>query len=136
VIIISAGFEETGREGAERQRQLMNIAQEHNIRVIGPMSWVSSTRSVHSMRPSRSICRTGADWASCRSQARSAHRWSPRLPPSRGAWPPRKSDQKASKREFGGRFSGQRHIGAAERIGHCGCSPLARGSPHWREWAR
>jgi acetyltransferase len=35
-IVISAGFEETGKEGAERQRQLLEIAEEHGIRVLGP----------------------------------------------------------------------------------------------------
>ena len=35
-IVISAGFEEIGKEGAERQRRLVEIAEEHEIRVLGP----------------------------------------------------------------------------------------------------
>lgn len=36
VIVISAGFEETGKEGAERQRELLEIAEAHGMRVLGP----------------------------------------------------------------------------------------------------
>ncbi len=36
VIIISAGFREAGMEGVERERELVNIAKEYNIRIIGP----------------------------------------------------------------------------------------------------
>lgn len=36
VIIISAGFRESGVEGVERERELIEIAKEHNIRIIGP----------------------------------------------------------------------------------------------------
>jgi acetyltransferase len=36
IIIISAGFKEIGPEGVERERQIMEIAQKHNIRIVGP----------------------------------------------------------------------------------------------------
>jgi acetyltransferase len=36
VIIISAGFREAGIEGVERERELVEIAKEFNIRIIGP----------------------------------------------------------------------------------------------------
>lgn len=35
-IIISAGFREAGMEGLERERELLEIAQKYNIRIIGP----------------------------------------------------------------------------------------------------
>ncbi len=35
-IVISAGFREAGWEGAERERELLQVAQEHSIRLIGP----------------------------------------------------------------------------------------------------
>ena len=35
-VIISAGFNEAGPEGAERERQLMDVVREHGIRVVGP----------------------------------------------------------------------------------------------------
>jgi acetyl coenzyme A synthetase (ADP forming)-like protein len=36
LVIISAGFSETGEEGAERQRELMRICRDSGMRVIGP----------------------------------------------------------------------------------------------------
>ncbi len=36
VIIISAGFREAGMEGVERERELGEIANEYNIRIVGP----------------------------------------------------------------------------------------------------
>lgn len=36
VVVITAGFREAGQEGLERERELMAIAQEYGIRVIGP----------------------------------------------------------------------------------------------------
>jgi acetyl coenzyme A synthetase (ADP forming)-like protein len=36
VVIISAGFREAGREGLEREVELIEIARKHSIRVIGP----------------------------------------------------------------------------------------------------
>jgi acetyltransferase len=36
VIIISAGFREAGLDGVERERELVEIAKEYNIRIIGP----------------------------------------------------------------------------------------------------
>jgi acetate---CoA ligase (ADP-forming) len=36
VIIISAGFNETGGEGADRERSLMQVVRGHGIRVVGP----------------------------------------------------------------------------------------------------
>lgn len=36
LVIISAGFSETGEEGVERQRQLMNVCRAAGMRVIGP----------------------------------------------------------------------------------------------------
>lgn len=35
-VVISAGFREAGREGIERERELIQIASEYNIRLIGP----------------------------------------------------------------------------------------------------
>ncbi|MEK6588371.1 MAG: CoA-binding protein, partial [Chloroflexota bacterium] len=35
-IVISAGFREAGWEGAERERELLQVAREHSIRLIGP----------------------------------------------------------------------------------------------------
>ncbi len=36
VVIISAGFREAGREGLERERELIDIADKHDVRIIGP----------------------------------------------------------------------------------------------------
>lgn len=36
LVIISAGFSETGDEGAERERKVMDIARRHGMRVVGP----------------------------------------------------------------------------------------------------
>jgi acetyltransferase len=36
VIVVTAGFGETGREGARRQRRLVEIAQRHGVRLLGP----------------------------------------------------------------------------------------------------
>ena len=36
VVIISAGFREAGREGLERERELVDIAEKYDIRLIGP----------------------------------------------------------------------------------------------------
>jgi acetyltransferase len=36
VVVISAGFREAGREGLERERELMDIAEDYNMRLIGP----------------------------------------------------------------------------------------------------
>jgi len=36
IVIISAGFREAGREGLERERELVEIAKEHDLRIIGP----------------------------------------------------------------------------------------------------
>ena len=36
VIIITAGFKETGREGAELERQVVKIARQSNMRIVGP----------------------------------------------------------------------------------------------------
>ncbi len=36
VVVISAGFREAGREGLEREVELMEIARKHSIRLIGP----------------------------------------------------------------------------------------------------
>ncbi|MGD9001068.1 MAG: acetate--CoA ligase family protein [Anaerolineae bacterium] len=36
VVVISAGFREAGREGLERERELIDIAQEYDLRLIGP----------------------------------------------------------------------------------------------------
>ncbi len=36
VVIITAGFREAGREGLERERELLDIAKEYDLRVIGP----------------------------------------------------------------------------------------------------
>jgi acetyl coenzyme A synthetase (ADP forming)-like protein len=35
-VVISAGFREAGREGLERERELIEIARRHSIRLIGP----------------------------------------------------------------------------------------------------
>jgi acetyl coenzyme A synthetase (ADP forming)-like protein len=36
VVVISAGFREAGREGLERERELIEIAHRYNIRLVGP----------------------------------------------------------------------------------------------------
>ena len=36
VVVITAGFREAGQEGLERERELMQIAKQYGIRVIGP----------------------------------------------------------------------------------------------------
>jgi acetyl coenzyme A synthetase (ADP forming)-like protein len=36
VIVISAGFREAGKEGLERELELVQIAQEYNLRLVGP----------------------------------------------------------------------------------------------------
>ncbi|QLK25211.1 acetate--CoA ligase family protein [Natrinema zhouii] len=38
VVVITAGFSETGSEGAERERQLRAVADEHDLNVVGPNS--------------------------------------------------------------------------------------------------
>lgn len=38
VVVITAGFAETGGEGAQRERQLREIAAEHDLNVVGPNS--------------------------------------------------------------------------------------------------
>ncbi|MBZ6493779.1 acetate--CoA ligase family protein [Natrinema longum] len=38
VVVITAGFAETGSEGAERERQLRELADEHDLNVVGPNS--------------------------------------------------------------------------------------------------
>ncbi|MBN1179807.1 MAG: acetate--CoA ligase family protein [Anaerolineae bacterium] len=35
-IVVTAGFGETGREGARRERRLLEIARQHGVRVLGP----------------------------------------------------------------------------------------------------
>jgi acetate---CoA ligase (ADP-forming) len=35
-VVISAGFKETGEEGAERERTLLEIARRHHMRLVGP----------------------------------------------------------------------------------------------------
>ena len=39
LVVVSAGFAETGPEGLERQRTLVRLAREHGMRVVGPNSW-------------------------------------------------------------------------------------------------
>jgi acyl-CoA synthetase (NDP forming)/RimJ/RimL family protein N-acetyltransferase len=39
VVVLSAGFAETGREGLERQRELLRAAHGLGMRVVGPASW-------------------------------------------------------------------------------------------------
>ena len=36
VVIITAGFRESGKEGVEREREVIEIAKQYNIRIIGP----------------------------------------------------------------------------------------------------
>lgn len=36
VVIITAGFRESGKEGVEREREVIEIAEQYNIRIIGP----------------------------------------------------------------------------------------------------
>ncbi|MGD8966313.1 MAG: acetate--CoA ligase family protein [Anaerolineae bacterium] len=36
VVVISAGFREAGREGLDRERELIDIAEEYDLRLIGP----------------------------------------------------------------------------------------------------
>jgi acyl-CoA synthetase (NDP forming)/RimJ/RimL family protein N-acetyltransferase len=39
VVVVSAGFAETGPEGLERQRSLVRLARANGMRVVGPNSW-------------------------------------------------------------------------------------------------
>ncbi|MFN8077406.1 MAG: GNAT family N-acetyltransferase [Kineosporiaceae bacterium] len=39
LVVLSAGFAESGPQGLERQRELVRLAREHGMRVIGPNSW-------------------------------------------------------------------------------------------------
>jgi len=39
VVVVSAGFAETGEEGATRQRELVRLARAHGMRVVGPNSF-------------------------------------------------------------------------------------------------
>ena len=44
LVVVSAGFAETGPQGRERQRELVRMARENGMRVVGPNSWgVSNT---------------------------------------------------------------------------------------------
>ncbi len=36
VVVVSAGFKETGPEGAKLEREIVNIARRHSIRILGP----------------------------------------------------------------------------------------------------
>lgn len=35
-VVISAGFKETGEEGAKRERELLAVAKKHKVRIVGP----------------------------------------------------------------------------------------------------
>ncbi|NYT11962.1 MAG: CoA-binding protein [Methanomassiliicoccales archaeon] len=77
-IIISAGFKEIGKEGAELERQVVEIVKEHGIRVLGP-NCLGSINTFHDMNAtftsnypekgplaiisqSGAICTTILDW--------------------------------------------------------------------------
>jgi acetyl coenzyme A synthetase (ADP forming)-like protein len=49
LVVISAGFKETGAEGAERERELVQIVRDHGMRLIGPncMGVFSTHPAVH-----------------------------------------------------------------------------------------
>ena len=53
-IIISAGFKETGEEGANLEREIMDIAKEGNMRVVGP-NCLGVMVSIFEV-PSKSMC--------------------------------------------------------------------------------
>jgi len=42
-VVLTADFAEAGDEGASRQDELVRIARQHGMRLIGPTAWVSST---------------------------------------------------------------------------------------------
>jgi len=48
LVIITAGFKETGPEGAERERELQRLIQEHDLNVVGPncMGIINSTPEI------------------------------------------------------------------------------------------
>jgi len=58
IIMITAGFKETGPEGARREDELMAVVREHGMRMVGPTAWGSSTptRPSPSTPPSRPPC--------------------------------------------------------------------------------
>jgi len=78
-VVISAGFKEIGPEGAELERQLLQAAQEANIRVIGPnclgvmspLSGLNATFATTIARPgsvafisqSGALCTAVLDWS-------------------------------------------------------------------------
>lgn len=51
VIIITAGFKETGEEGLKLEKQIIDIAQKNNIRIIGP-NCLGIIHSYHNMNAS------------------------------------------------------------------------------------
>jgi len=79
-IIITAGFKETGKEGAELERQVGSIARKHGIRVLGPncLGLINTQKKMNATftrnypkegcigisSQSGAICSTLLDWAS------------------------------------------------------------------------
>ena len=53
LVVISAGFAETGAEGAERQEQLLALVREHGARLLGPNCLGIASTAVSSQRDLR-----------------------------------------------------------------------------------
>ncbi|GAW82859.1 succinyl-CoA ligase [Plasmodium gonderi] len=51
VVIVTAGFKETGSEGLELEKQILNVAKENDIRIIGP-NCLGIINSYHNMNAS------------------------------------------------------------------------------------
>jgi acetyltransferase len=80
IIIISAGFKETGKDGAEREKQLVEHQKKYGMRIIGPNSFgvirpkinLCATFGDKPARPgkiafisqSAALCASALDWAS------------------------------------------------------------------------
>jgi acetyltransferase len=58
IVIISAGFKETGEDGADREKQLMEYQKKYGMRIIGPNSFGV-------IRPKINLCATFGDKQAC-----------------------------------------------------------------------
>lgn len=50
LVVITAGFKETGKEGLELERKLLEICRQYNMRMLAPTAWASWTPMHQSMR--------------------------------------------------------------------------------------
>jgi len=81
LIVISAGFKETGPAGAAIEEELLAVCREHGIRLVGPTRKRGSTRASPAGRPTRATSLLSV------SPAPSALRYSILPPRSRSAFP-------------------------------------------------